>query len=267
MAALHDREFIELAQRVNVFARVTPEQKLRLVEALQAAGQVVAMTGDGVNDAPALKQADIGVAMGITGTDVAKDAADMVLTDDNFASIEAAVEEGRGVFDNLIKFIVYALPTNVGQGLVLIAAILLGIALPILPAADPLDQHDHRRAARPGAGLRAQGAGDHAAPAARARRSPIISRGVLVRIVVAGVILLIGAFALFEWAQASAARSKQARTVAVNVFMSVQIFYLFACRSLRRSLFTLQPVRQPHDRARRGRGRRACSCSSPTRRS
>ena len=134
MAALHDaRVHRARRQRINVFARVTPEQKLRLVEALQAKGQVVAMTGDGVNDAPALKQADIGVAMGITGTDVAKDAADMVLTDDDFASIEAAVEEGRGVFDNLIKFIAYALPTNVGQGLVLLAGIVLGTALPIVP--------------------------------------------------------------------------------------------------------------------------------------
>ncbi len=133
MAAVHDDEFIELADRTNVFARVTPEQKLRLVEALQSRGQVVAMTGDGVNDAPALKQADIGVAMGITGTDVAKDAADMVLTDDDFASIEAAVEEGRGVFDNLVKFITYALPTNVGQGLVILAGVMLGTALPIEP--------------------------------------------------------------------------------------------------------------------------------------
>ena len=240
MAALHDREFIDLAQRVNVFARVTPEQKLRLVEALQTRGLVVAMTGDGVNDAPALKQADIGVAMGITGTDVAKDAADMVLIDDNFASIEAAVEEGRGVFDNLVKFIAYALPTNVGQGLVLIAAILLGITLPILPL--QILWINMITAVLLGLGL----AFELKEPGImqrqpRAPRSPIISTAVLVRIGVAGVILLIGAFALFEWSQAIGGSVEEARTVAVNVFMSVQIFYLFACRSLRRSLFTYNP--------------------------
>ncbi len=240
MAALHDREFIALAQRVNVFARVTPEQKLRLVEALQSRGLVVAMTGDGVNDAPALKQADIGVAMGITGTDVAKDAADMVLIDDNFASIEAAVEEGRGVFDNLVKFIAYALPTNVGQGLVLIAAILLGITLPILPL--QILWINMITAVLLGLGL----AFELKEPGImqrhpRAPRSPIISTAVLVRIGVAGVILLIGAFALFEWSQAIGGSVEEARTVAVNVFMSVQIFYLFACRSLRRSLFTYNP--------------------------
>ncbi len=133
LAKLTDAELIEKAQQVNVFARVAPEQKLRLVEALQARGHVVAMTGDGVNDAPALKQSDIGVAMGITGTDVSKEAADMILTDDNFASIEAAVEEGRGVFDNLTKFIAWTLPTNLGEGLVLLAAIVAGATLPILP--------------------------------------------------------------------------------------------------------------------------------------
>jgi Ca2+-transporting ATPase len=240
MAALHDREFIALAQRVNVFARVTPEQKLRLVEALQTRGLVVAMTGDGVNDAPALKQADIGIAMGISGTDVAKDAADMVLIDDNFASIEAAVEEGRGVFDNLVKFIAYALPTNVGQGLVLIAAILLGITLPILPL--QILWINMITAVLLGLGL----AFELKEPGImqrqpRAPRSPIISTAVLVRIGVAGVILLIGAFALFEWSQAIGGSVEEARTVAVNVFMSVQIFYLFACRSLRRSLFTYNP--------------------------
>ncbi len=240
MAALHDDEFIEVADRTNVFARVTPEQKLRLVEALQSKGQVIAMTGDGVNDAPALKQADIGVAMGITGTDVAKDAADMVLTDDDFASIEAAVEEGRGVFDNLVKFITYALPTNVGQGLVILTGIMIGTTLPIEPL--QILWINMITAVLLGLGLafepKEPGIMDRQP---RAPGSPIVSRGALVRIVVAGLILLVSAFAVFEWALSSDLGEEAARTAAVNVFMSVQIFYLFACRSLRRSLFTYNP--------------------------
>ena len=128
-----DHELVDVARRTAVFARVSPEQKLRLVEALQAKGHVVAMTGDGVNDAPALKQADIGVAMGVGGTEVAKEAADMVLTDDNFSTIEAAVEEGRAVFDNLVKFITWTLPTNIGEGLVILVAVFAGLTLPITP--------------------------------------------------------------------------------------------------------------------------------------
>lgn len=133
LEGLSDEELISAAQNTSVFARVAPEQKLRLVEALQASKHVVAMTGDGVNDAPALKQANIGIAMGITGTDVSKEAADMVLTDDNFARITAAVEEGRRIFDNLVKFITWTLPTNGGEGLVILAAIMSGVTLPILP--------------------------------------------------------------------------------------------------------------------------------------
>ncbi|MGD8992907.1 MAG: HAD-IC family P-type ATPase, partial [Desulfobacterales bacterium] len=133
IAAMNDEQLIEAAQNTTVFARVTPEQKLRLVEALQEKSNVVAMTGDGVNDAPALRKADIGVAMGHKGTEVAKEAADMVLLDDNFATIVAAVEEGRSVFDNLIKFIVWTLPTNLGEGLVILAAVFAGVTLPILP--------------------------------------------------------------------------------------------------------------------------------------
>ncbi len=130
---LDDGELDRRVDEVSVFARTSPVHKLRLVRALQAAGRVVAMTGDGVNDAPALKRADIGIAMGAGGTEAAKEAAQMVLADDNFATIAAAVEEGRGVYDNLEKAIVFILPTNGAEALILVAAILLGLELPITP--------------------------------------------------------------------------------------------------------------------------------------
>jgi magnesium-transporting ATPase (P-type) len=234
LAKLSDVELIERGEAVNIFARVTPEQKLRLVEALQARGHVVAMTGDGVNDAPALKQANIGVAMGITGTDVSKEAADMVLTDDNFASIEAAVEEGRGVFDNLIKFIAWTLPTNLGEGLVLLAAIVSGAILPILPI--QILWINMVTAAFLGMALSLEPKeSDLMSRKPRDQQAPILSSTLIWRIVLVSLIILAGAFGLFEYELGRGASLAEARTVAVNVVIFVGIFYLFNARSLTHS--------------------------------
>ncbi len=238
LAKLSDDELINAAEKTSVFARATPEQKLRLVRAMQASGHIVAMTGDGVNDAPALKQADIGVTMGITGTDVAKEAADMVLTDDNFSSIEAAVEEGRGVFDNLTKFIVWTLPTNLGVGLVILVAIFLGITLPILPVqilwinmttAGFLGLMLTFEPKEPGIMQRSP----------RSSGTPILTRELITRIFLVGTLLLIGVFGLFKWELTTGASIEKARTVAVNTFVIMELFYLFNCRSLSKSIFQL----------------------------
>jgi magnesium-transporting ATPase (P-type) len=233
---LGDKELEEAAQATAVFARMTPEEKLRLVRALQARGEIVAMTGDGVNDAPALRQADIGVAMGLAGTEVAKEAADMVLADDNFASIAAAVEEGRGVFDNLVKFIVWTLPTNLGEGLVILAAVLAGATLPILPV--QILWINMTTAVLLGLTL----AFEPKEPGIMSRPprdpgQPILTGVLIQRLGLVGALLLGAAFGLFEWALAQTGDHDQARTLAVNVFVLVETAYLFNCRSL-----TLSPL-------------------------
>jgi Ca2+-transporting ATPase len=240
--AIPDEKLPAAATAASVFARVTPEQKLRLVKALQADGSVVAMTGDGVNDAPALKQADIGVAMGITGTEVAKDAADMVLTDDNFASIVAAVEEGRGVFDNLTKFIVWTLPTNLGQGLVILVAVMLGVTLPMLPVqvlwvnmatAIFLGMTLTFEPKEPGLMDRPP----------RDPKQSFITPELLRRMVLVGLAMLGGAFGLFTYETEYGAWAGTdhgltvGRTVAVSVFIMVQSAYLLNCRRLQQSVF------------------------------
>ena len=238
LAQLADHELVDIAQRTAVFARVTPEQKLRLVEALQARGHVVAMTGDGVNDAPALKQANIGVAMGVGGTEVAKEAADMVLTDDNFSTIEAAVEEGRAVFDNLVKFITWTLPTNLGEGLVILVAVFAGITLPITPV--QILWINMTTAVLLGLMLAFEGKepGIMQRPPRRPDM-PVITREMGFRIGLVSLMLLIGSFGLFEWSLLSGESVETARTVAVNMFVFGELFYLLNCRSLQYSMFTL----------------------------
>jgi len=235
LAYLDDQALAGLVNDIAVFARVTPEQKLRLVKALQSGGHVIAMTGDGVNDAPALQQADIGVAMGKGGTEVAKEAADIILTDDNFATIKAAVEEGRCVFDNLTKFIVWTLPTNMGEALVVLSAIFAGVTLPVLPVHIlwinmstalllglmlAFERKEHDIMIRP----------------PRKPETPLLTRPLSFRILLVSVMMTVAAFALYGWELQVGATEQAARTVAVNVIVFVEMFYLLNCRSLTRSM-------------------------------
>ncbi|HET9740414.1 MAG TPA: HAD-IC family P-type ATPase [Solirubrobacteraceae bacterium] len=231
--ALDDGQLERAAGEGTVFARVAPEHKLRLVRALQARGEVVAMTGDGVNDAPALKQADIGVAMGESGTAAAREAADVVLTDDDFASIEAAVEEGRHVFDNVQKAIAFVLPTNLGEALIVLVAVLAfplegGVPkLPVEPtqilwvnliATVTLALPLAVEALEPGLMSRAP----------RAPGTPVIGRFLVARTIVVSLLMTVSALALFE--------VRDDQTIVVTTIVLFQVVYLLECRSLEHSI-------------------------------
>jgi magnesium-transporting ATPase (P-type) len=241
-AEIEDMNTAALQERVkdvDVFARASPEHKLRLVKAIQANKQIVAMTGDGVNDAPSLKKADIGVAMGIKGTEVTKEAAEMVLADDNFASITAAVKEGRTVYNNIEKAILFMLPTNVAQALVIAVAIFFGFIMPItapqilwvnmvtsvaLGLVLSFEPHELDVMLRP----------------PRAVDRPILTGFGIWRVVFVGLALLTYTLWAFFWMKSEGASDQLARTVAVNAITIGQIFYLLNSRYLLDSSLSLK---------------------------
>ncbi|CAH1674062.1 putative cation-transporting ATPase F [Hyphomicrobiales bacterium] len=235
---ISDEDLRKVAEEASVFSRATPEHKLRIVRALQANGHIVAMTGDGVNDAPAVKQADIGIAMGRKGTEAAKEAAQMVLVDDDFASIVAAVHEGRTVYDNIRKVIGWTLPTNGGESLVVVLAIALGLALPMTPvqilwvnmitavtlglvlAFEPAEPNVMKRPPR-------------------ARAAPILSSFLIWRIIFVSLLFTLGALGIFEYAMRRGLGEDVARTMVVNTVVVMEIFYLFNVRYLHMTSFSL----------------------------
>ncbi|TVR12139.1 MAG: cation-transporting P-type ATPase [Planctomycetota bacterium] len=239
LEAAGDEEIRQWVRGCNVYARVSPEHKLRLVTALQANGAVAAMTGDGVNDAPAIKRADVGVGMGITGTEVTKEAADMVLTDDNFASITAAVREGRTVYDNLRKAILFILPSNGGEALALLAAIALGRSLPLTAgqilwvnmitavtlalalAFEPPEKDIMQRPPRP-------------------TNASMLDRYFLFRITYVSLIIGLGTFAMFVMARAWDYELSHAQSMAVNTLVLFEIAYLFNTRFITGSTLSLR---------------------------
>jgi Ca2+-transporting ATPase len=252
LAGMSDAELAEAVRRVSVFARVAPEHKLRLVKALQAQGEVVAMTGDGVNDAPALRQADIGVAMGITGTAVSKESADMVLVDDNFASIAAAVEEGRRVYDNLIKSLAFVLPTNLGLAVILLAAVAffpMAGGSPLLPMTPTQILWINLVATVALALPLALEAMEPDVMSRSPRRpdAPVLGGFVVARTVAVALLMAAGALGLFLYEyRLETGRGvpadvalREAQTMAVTTVILFQVFYLLNCRSLRDSVLRI----------------------------
>ncbi len=240
--AMDDAALQEAALKTDVFARTSPEHKLRLVTALQARGQVVAMTGDGVNDAPALKRAEAGIAMGLKGSEAAREASDFVLADDNFASIAEAVRQGRTVYINLKKVISFLLPVNGGESAALVIAVLFGLMLPVTPlqvlwvnmvssvvlamslAFEPPER-------------------DVMSRPPRQPDVPILTRFILWRVGVVSALFAIGIYGQFQLALAQGQTVEVARTMAVNTLVAMEVFYLFSIRFRLRSVLTLEGVK------------------------
>ena len=239
---LDDQALREAVLRCDIFARTSPEHKLRLVMALQSHGLTVAMTGDGVNDAPALKRADAGIAMGLKGSEAAKEAAELVLADDNFASIVAAVREGRTVYDNIRKVISWTLPTNAGEAMTIIVALLLGLSLPVTPvqilwvnlvtavtlglalAFEPTEDNTMRRPPRP-------------------RSAPLLNGGLVWHICLVSMLFLAAVYGIFSYALSRGDSLELARTLAVNTIVTMEIFHLFFVRNLYGTSLTWKAVR------------------------
>jgi len=234
---LNDSEFSELTKRTSVYARVSPEQKLKIVRFLQSNGEFVAMTGDGVNDAPSLKQANIGVAMGITGTDVSKEAADMILLDDNFATIVKAVREGRRIYDNIKKFILYVLSCNLAEILIIFFAPLLGFAIPLLPihilwinlvtdglpglalVAEPAEKNVMNRPPRP-------------------PEESLFAGKLIPRIILSGILMTISGLLVLFWTAQQGYEVRMQQTAVFTTLCFVQLGNALSVRSAYYSMFS-----------------------------
>src|SRR5688572_15825780 len=232
-----EKDFTHEVKKICVYARVSPEQKLKIVKALQTKGEFVAMTGDGVNDAPSLKQADIGLAMGITGTDVSKEASDMILMDDNFATIVKAVKEGRRIYDNIKKFILYVLSCNLSEILIIFFAPLIGFVIPLLPihilwinlvtdglpgialVAEPAEKDIMKRPPRP-------------------PKENLFAGGLVTRIVSTGLVMTIAALGIQWWAIGQGYDVKEQQTIVFTTICFVQIGKVLSVRSFYATAFS-----------------------------
>ena len=235
LQAMSDRELDRIVERVSVYARATPEHKLRIVHRLKAKGHVVAVTGDGVNDAPALRAADIGVAMGITGTDVSKETADMVLADDNFATIFAAIEEGRIVFENIRKVIFFLLSTNAGEVLTVLAALLVGLPVPLVPVQILWMNLVTDSAPVIALGFE-PGEREFLLRPPRHPKSEMLSRTLQWRIPLVAALMAAGTLGLFALELHSGSGPEVARTVAFTTLVMFQFFNALNARSENQSV-------------------------------